>query len=151
MGFRRRSALLTLLCLLGCGDDPSGLAATTATVQFVYRAPTTTDSGVAAAFLGCVQGVSATHIHPGWRGFNAVFMTAVADDRWEITFSDVPVDEEQRVRVSDPNTCALNRTGASTEGVFANGTLLVRVVDTPGSGVEPGLAFQVSADGTVGP
>ena len=92
-----------------------------------------------------------THIHLGWRGFIAVIMTAVEPERWEIMFSDVPVDEEQRIRVSDPNVCALNPTGASTEGVFANGTLLVRVVDTPGSGVEPGLAFQVSADGTIRP
>ncbi len=122
-----------------------------ATVRFVYMASTTTDPGVETAFPDCVQGVSATHIHPGWRGFNAVFMTAMGDDRWEITFSDVPVGEEQRVRVSDPNTCALNPTGASTDGVFANGTLLVRVVDTPGSGVEPGLSFQVSTDGTVRP
>ena len=151
VGSWRCSAVRTLLGLLGCGDDPSSPAGTTATVRFVYEASTTTDPGVAAAFPGCVQGVSMTHIHAGWRGFIAVFMTAVEPDRWEITFSDVPVDEEQRIRVSDPNVCALNPTGASTEGVFANGTMLVRVVDTPGSGVEPGLAFQVSADGTVRP
>ena len=90
-----------------------------------------------------------TYIHPGWRGFIVVFMSATESGRWEITFSDVPVDEEQRIRVSDPNVCALNPTGSSTEGVFANGTLLVHVVDTPGSGVESGLAFEVSADGTV--
>ena len=42
-------------------------------------------------------------------------------------------------------------TGASTERVSANGTLLTRVVDTPGSGIEPGLAFEVAADGSVTP
>ena len=72
-------------------------------------------------------------------------------DRWEITFTDVPVGSEQRIRISDPNTCALNETGASTEGVSANGTVLARVVDTPGNGIEPGLAFEVAADGSVTP
>ena len=63
----------------------------------------------------------------------------------------VQVGSEQRIRISDPNACALNATGASTDGVSANGTLLTRVVDTPGSGVEPGLAFEVAADGSVTP
>ena len=58
---------------------------------------------------------------------------------------------DQRIRISDPNACALNATGASTDGVSANGTLLTRVVDTPGSGIEPGLAFEVAADGSVTP
>ena len=77
--------------------------------------------------------------------------TAVAPNRWEITFTDVPFGSEQRIRISDPNACSLNATGASTEGVSANGTLLIRVVDTPGSGIEPGLAFVVAADGSVTP
>jgi len=45
----------------------------------------------------------------------------------------------------------LNATGASTVNVSANGVLLLRVVDTPGSGVEPGLAFAVAADGSIDP
>jgi hypothetical protein len=35
--------------------------------------------------------------------------------------------------------------------VSANGTLLTRVVDTPGNGIEPGLAFEVAANGSVTP
>lgn len=35
--------------------------------------------------------------------------------------------------------------------VFANGVLLTRIVDTPGNGTEPGLAFTVSASGGVTP
>lgn len=61
----------------------------------------------------------------------------------------MPVGSEQRIRVGDPNTCAENPTGASTEDVTANGVLLTRIVDTPGSGIEPGLAFSAAADGTV--
>ncbi len=146
--------ILASLAVLGCGDDPSGpepSGAVTVTVQFVYAASTATDPEVAANFPQCVQGVSVTHIHPSWRGYPAIPLTAVGAERWEISFSDVPVGGEQRIRISDPNTCALNPTGASTEGVSANGTLLTRIVDTPGSGIEPGLAFRAAADGTVTP
>lgn len=132
----------------GCGDGaPSG----TATVAFVYAAPTTTDPAVAAQFPACVQGVGQTHIHPSWRGFVRVELTAEGSDRWTVTFDDVPVAIENRIRVSDPNTCAQNATGASTTGVSANGVTLTRVVDTPGSGTEPGLAFTVDGDGIVVP
>ena len=103
-------------------------------------------------FPQCVQGVNVTHLHAGWRDFEAFALTAMGPDRWEITFTDVPVESQQRIRISDPNACAaLNATGASTEDVSANGTLLTRVVDTPGSGIEPGLAFEVAADGSVTP
>lgn len=76
-------------------------------------------------------------------------MQVASANRWEITFENVPTDGEQRIRISDPNVCAMNSTGASTEGVMANGVTLNRVVDTPGSGIEPGLAFSVSPDGIV--
>ena len=122
-----------------------------ATVNFVYRAATTTDPDVQAMFPDCVSGVGLTHIHPGWRGFARVFMSAFGAMEWRISFVDVPVGSEQRIRISDPNTCALNPTGASTENVFANGVLLERIVDTPGAGTEPGLAFTVDANGNVQP
>ena len=141
------------VALAACGgEDPSGPSGPVrATVQFVYAAPTQVDPDVAAQFPQCVQGVGRTHIHPGWRNFARIDMQAVGAERWEITFEDVPVGEEQRIRISDPNTCAQNPTGASTEGVSANGVTLTRIVDTPGTGTEPGLAFTVSADGTVTP
>ena len=78
-------------------------------------------------------------------------MTAAAADRWQITFDDVPVDSEQRIRISDPNACRTDPNGASTTNIFANGVLLTRVVDTPGNGTEPGLAFTVAAGGVVTP
>ena len=146
------SRLVVVAILLGlpaCGDDSTGLDA--ATVVFSYAASAATDPAVAAMFPECVQGVNVTHLHAGWHDFQAFALTAMGPDRWEITFTDVPVGSEQRIRISDPNTCALNATGASTEGVSANGTALTRVVDTPGNGIEPGLAFEVAADGSVTP
>ena len=146
-------AVGALVGIGACSGDSTGLDVPTrfATVVFSYAAPTATDPDIAAMFPQCVQGVSVTHLHAGWDGFQAFAFSAMGSDRWQITFTDVPVGSEQRIRVSDPNTCALNATGASTVGVSANGTLLTRVVDTPGNGIEPGLAFAVTADGSVTP
>ncbi len=148
------SALAPLgLVLAACaeGDPAAPPGSGPATVRFEYAASTSIDPAVAQAFPACVQGVGQTHIHPGWRNFARVNMQAVGADRWEIEFTDVPVGAEQRIRVSDPNVCAENPTGAATRGVRANGVLLTRVVDTPGSGIEPGLAFSVATNGTVTP
>ena len=99
----------------------------------------------------CVNGVGRTYIHPSWRTFNRVDMQAVGSDLWQITFTDVPIDSRLSIRVSDPNVCAENATGAATRNVFANNVRLVEVVPTPGTGTEPGLAFMVSASGRVTP
>jgi len=140
---------------IACGsgeDEPAaaGPPRTQATVTFVYVASTSIDRAVAEQFAACVEGAGRTHIHPSWVGFSRVDMMD-AGDRWTITFADVPVGTRERIRVSDPNVCAENPTGAATRNVFANGVRLTDVVDTPGSGIEPGLAFAVGEDGTVSP
>lgn len=122
-----------------------------ATVAFVYLAATSIDPAVQNMFPGCVAGVGSTHIHPSWREFDRIDMTPVGADRWEISFNDVPTDEDVRIRISDPNVCADNPTGAATENASANGVLLTQIVDTPGAGIEPGLGFRVAPDGTVTP
>ncbi len=151
---RRPSCLATVLAVLALGCSSGGSGPTnppaTATVTFVYFAATEVDPAVRQQFPGCVQGVGRTHIHPSWRSFARIDLTPRGADRWEITFADVPVGEN-RIRVSDPNACARDPNGASTRDVFANGVRLTRVVDTPGNGVEPGLAFSVTASGTVTP
>jgi len=78
-------------------------------------------------------------------------MQAAGADLWQITFTDVPVDVRLSLRVSDPNVCTENSTGAATRNVSANDVLLMDIVPTPGTGTEPGLAFTVSADRTVTP
>ena len=139
---------------MGCGGG-GGSSPTSptqpATVTFSYLAATALDAAVQQQFPQCTNGVAQTHIHPGWRGFSRLDMMALGSDRWEITLTDVPVGAEQRIRISDPNACDTDPNGASTQNVFANGVLLTRVVDTPGNGTEPGLAFAVSADGTITP
>ncbi len=70
--------------------------------------------------------------------------------QWVYT-SRVPVGKEQRFRINDPAACDRNETGAITEGITVNGVPLSRVVGTPGSGIEPGLAFTVGQHGQVIP
>jgi len=149
-----RALASLFLVLMGCGGGGGSTPTSPsqqATVAFSYLAATAPDPAVQQQFPQCTSGVGRTHIHLGWRGFSRIDMTAVGSDRWEIAFTDVPIGSEQRIRVSDPNTCDTDPNGASTQNVFANAVRLTRIVDTPGNGTEPGLAFAVSADGTVTP
>ena len=145
-------AVLLLVDAFACiSGDTNGPNAQVTVVEFVYEASTGIDPDVAAAHGACVIGVGQTHIHPSWLNFSRIDMTAVGMERWEITFENVPIDALQSIRVSDPNVCADNPTGAATQNVSANTVLLTNVVDTPGSGVEPGLSFTVDANRQVTP
>ena len=145
----------TLILSAGACADPKTPASptpgATATVRVVYRASTTPRTDLPASARECVQGVGRTHIHPGWRAFDRIEMNPAGADRWEIAFNDVPVNARQSIRVSDGNACDENATGAATRNIFANDVLLVEIVPTPGSGIEPGLAFTVAPDGRVTP
>jgi len=147
-------SIVFLLSGAACGGDGGSSTTeppTLVVVEFVYEAATEVELEVLQQFPQCVLAILKTHIHPSWRNFERIEMTADSADRWSITFTDVPVDSEQQIRISDPNVCASDPNGASTENVFANGTLLLRVVDTPGNGSEPGLAFIVSPSEEVFP
>ena len=143
--------MLSLACSSGGGDNNPVAPVPTALVEFVYNAATAQDAAIRAAFPDCVAAVLDTHFHPSWRSFARVNMTAVGAGSWEITFDDVPVQQGLSLRISDPNACATDPNGASTVNVFANAILLTNIVSTPGNGLEPGLAFDVAADGTVSP
>ena len=146
--------LVVTAALTACNDggtSPTSPSAARATVRFDYRASTTVSPDLPPATQACVNGIGRTHIHPSWRNFDRIDMQGVGTDLWQITFTDVPVAERLSIRVSDPNVCAENATGAATQNVFANDVRLVDVVPTPGSGTEPGLAFTVDAIGGVSP
>ncbi len=139
---------------IACGDggtSPTSPSAAEATVAFDYRASTSISPDLPPSTQTCVSGVGRTHIHPSWRDFTRIDMQSVGTDLWQITFTDVPIGVRLSIRVSDPNVCAENATGAATRDVFANNVQLVDVVPTPGTGTEPGLAFTVGADGRVTP
>jgi hypothetical protein len=122
-----------------------------ATVRFAYRAATAPRTDLPASARECAAAAGRTHIHPSWRSFDRIEMTPRGADLWEIMFSDVPTTARQSIRVSDGNVCDENATGAATQNVFANDVRLVEIVPTPGSGIEPGVAFTVSPAGVVTP
>jgi hypothetical protein len=147
--------LALALVIAACGGEDMSSTPTPprekVTVTFEYRAPTMLDPMIREERLDCVLLVGETHIHLGWRNFEAVNLRQVPPDLFTITFDDVPVGGH-RIRVSDGNACRLNITGAvTTLNVFANGVLLTRRVETPGSGIEPGFGLSVDSDGSVTP
>ncbi len=153
-GMKYCALLIAVLAtlLMGCDNEsPTTPSPNAATVRFTYLAATALNPDLPASTQACVQGVGRTHIHPSWRNFTRIDMQAVGSDRWEISFGDVAVNERQAIRISDPNVCTDNPTGAATNNVFANDVRLVEIVPTPGTGTEPGLAFTVGADGRVSP
>jgi len=120
-----------------------------ATVRIVFRGSTTLRSDLPASAQACVSGVGTTHMHPSWRSFATVPLQPVPPDRYEITFSDVPVATRVSFRVNDQNSCDQNPTGAVVRNVFANDVELAQNTTTPGNGDEPGFAFSVSASGRI--
>jgi hypothetical protein len=141
------------LAVLGCSKDtqssPAGPAPSTATVRIVFLGSTARRTDLPASAEPCVNGVGATHIHPSWRGFAGIPLQSVPPDRYEMTFTDVPVGARASFRVNDQNACDENPTGAVTRNVFANDVRLAQNTTTPGNGDEPGYAFTVAANGTI--
>jgi hypothetical protein len=149
--FRVLAAAMSLASL-GCDDGPSAPGppgSTTATVRIVFLGSTTRRPDLPASAQACVGGVGATHIHPSWRDFAGIPLQPVPPDRYEISFSDVPVGTRVSFRVNDQNACDENPTGAVTRNVIANDVRLVQNTTTPGNGDEPGYALTVSASGMV--
>jgi len=118
-------------------------------VRVVFRGSTTRRADLPASAQGCVDGVGVTHTHPGWRNFAAVPLTPLPPDRYEITFTDVPINARVAFRINDQNFCDQNPTGAVVRNVSANDVELAQNTTTPGNGEEPGFAFMVSATGRV--
>src|SRR3990170_4341303 len=97
------------LALAGCdGRDapatPSGpTGPTTATVQIVFMGATARRADLASSAAACLSGVGATHTHPSWRSFAGIPLQPVPPDRYEISFTDVPVNIRVSFRVNDQN------------------------------------------------
>jgi hypothetical protein len=142
--------LIATLGLTACDESPSSPSpATTATVRIAYLGSTTRRGDLPASAQACVSGVGATHIHPSWHSFATIPLQAVPPDRYEVTFSDVPIGTRVSFRINDQNSCDENATGAVTRNVFANDVRLVQNTTTPGNGDEPGYAMTVAANGSL--
>ena len=148
----RAFAVVLSLAMPGCGESDrptSPTGSTTARVLLVFMGSTTRRTDLPASAQACLNGVGPTHTHPSWRGFAGIPLQAVPPDRYEIAFTDVPVDSRVSFRVNDQNACDENPTGAVTRNIFVNNVRLIQNATTPGNGDEPGFAFTVSANGTV--
>jgi hypothetical protein len=151
-----RRALLAIVCALievsvACDDAPAAPSSPSgiATVRLVFLGSTTRRSDLPASAQACVSGVGATHTHPSWRNFTGVPLQPVPPDRYEITFTDVPVNIRVLFRINDQNACDENPTGAVTRNVLVNDVGLVQNTTTPGNGDEPGFAFTIAPNGRI--
>ncbi len=153
--YLRVIAVVLGLATLGCDESngpstptpPSG--STTATVRIVFMGATARRSDLPASAQACVSGVGATHTHPSWRSFAGIPLQPVPPERYEISFTDVPVNMRVSFRVNDQNACDENPTGAVTRNVLANDVRLIQNTTTPGNGDEPGFAFAVAPNGAI--
>jgi hypothetical protein len=153
--YARGFAVALTLATLGC-DEPNGPSSpttpsgsTTVTVRLVFMGATAQRTDLPASAQACVSGVGATHTHPSWRSFAGIPLQPVPPDRYEISFTDVPVNMRVSFRVNDQNACDENPTGAVTRNVLVNDIRLVQNTTTPGNGDEPGFAFTIAPNGTV--
>jgi hypothetical protein len=149
--FRLVFACAVMVGSLACDDGPAAPTSQPGppTVRIVFQGSTARRSDLPASARACVDGVGATHIHPSWRSFAGIPLQPVPPDRYEITFTDVPVDTRVSFRVNDQNACDENPTGAVTRNVLVNDVRVLQNTTTPGNGDEPGFAFLVAANGQV--
>lgn len=133
----------------GTPTSPAQTGSTLATVRIVFLGATARRTDLPASAQDCVNGVGATHTHPSWRGFAGIPLQAVPPDRYEITFTDVPVGTRVSFRVNDQNSCGENATGAVTRNVLINDVRVAQNTTTPGNGDEPGFAFTIAANGAL--
>ena len=138
------------LTALAC-DEPAGTqpGSMTTTVRLVFMGATARKTDLPASAQACVNGVGLTHAHPSWRNFAGIPLQPIPPDRYEISFTDVPVDTPVSFRVNDQNACDENPTGAVTRNILVNGVRLVQNATTPGNGEEPGFAFTIAAAGSI--
>ena len=147
---RATVAAIAILAISACDDTPvSPQQPTAATLRIVFLGATARRADLPPSAQACVNGVGPTHAHPSWRNFAAIPLQPVPPDRYEITFTDVPIGTRVSFRVNDQNSCDENPTGAVTRNVFGNDVRLVQNTTTPGSGDEPGYALTVAANGSV--
>ena len=143
-------AIAAVFMTAACDERPlTQPGGTTGTVRLVFMGSTARRTDLPLSAQACVDGVGATHTHPSWRSFAGIPLQGVPPNRYEITFTDVPVDTRVSFRVNDQNSCDENPTGAVTRNIFVNEVRLAQNATTPGNGDEPGFAFTVSANGTV--
>ena len=145
----RAVAVVLSLATFGCEDSSPTTASgsTMATVRLVFMGATARRTNLPASAQACVNGVGATHTHPSWHSFAAIPLLAMPPDRYEITFTDVPVNTRVSLRVNDQNACDENPTGAVIRNVFVNGIGSFRTRPLRATGTNPALRLRLRRTG----
>ena len=114
---RAHAAMVIAVAVLlsaSCGSDAPSTSPTppaspsAAAVTIVFQGATSRRTDLPVFAQACVDGVGATHIHPSWRNFAGIPLTAVPPSRYELSFADVPVNTRVTFRVNDQNFCDEN-------------------------------------------
>jgi len=117
-------------------------------VTFEYLGATALDPAVDFDICTAKQVRFKTHLHFTWNDWeDRRNMDAVGDDLFRYT-GEVPVGQDLEIALHDPNKCLDGDVYVAPDGLFANGILLVLVVEVD-EGTGP--AFRVEPNGTVTP
>ena len=147
----RAVAVVLSLAMLGCEDSspttPSG--STVATVRLVFMGATARRTNLPASAQACVNGVGATHTHPSWHSFASIPLQAVPPDRYEITFTDVPVNTRVSLRVNESERLRRESDRRSDSECIRQRHRANPEHDHSGQRGRAGFAFTVAPDGTV--
>lgn len=116
-------------------------------VQSVLQGSTIRRADMTEAQIACARNTGLTHAHPSWHGFEDAVMESIGTERYQITFTDVPVDRLLQITVWDQNWCDTEPLGFVKSGMSANGLPLKQnwFLDV----VQPGFEFSVDASGRV--
>jgi hypothetical protein len=147
-------AVLLGLTLGGCGgggggsDGPTAPQTTFLSVTFEYRASTKVDRAVDFKTCTAKQVRFAAHLHFTWNDWeDRRYFDKASADLYSYAGS-VPVGQELKIALHDPNKCLEGDVYVAPENLYANGVLLHRVV---GVDEGEGLAFRLESDGRIVP
>ncbi len=141
-------SLTACLVVVACADGPVTPTPAFTTVRFILSESTTRRTDLSAGQTICANNTGLTHIHASWQGFQDAFMEPVGTDRYQITFTNVPVNQRQQVTVSDQNWCVFGGPiGVAASGVTANGATLKQNwwLDA----TQPGFEFSIDPSGLI--
>ena len=146
-------ALVVVGCGGGGGGEGGGASPTAPTlralaVTFEYQASTTIDPAVDFSTCTVKQVRFTSHLHFTWNEWDdRRYMKKINKNLFSYV-GEVPVGQEVQIALHDPNSCLRGDPYVAPQGLYANGTLLNRIVDVDEG---RGLAFRLQGDGTIVP
>lgn len=141
-------SLVVCLVIVACAEGPVTPTPAFTTVRFILTESTARRTDLSAGQIICANNTASTHIHPSWQEFQDAIMEPVGTDRYQISFTNVPVNQRQQVTIADQNWCIFGGPiGVAASGVTANGATLKQNwwLDA----TQPGFEFTVDPSGLI--